>query len=75
MNTAAAHCYTTICVCVYVLNSAMKFVPLIRAAGCVTAQCFQRPTADRSSDPLLSASLTCQLISLGQLVWSVELLG
>lgn len=44
-NTVGAHCYTTL-VCVCALNSGMKFVPLIRAEGCATAQSFQCPAAD-----------------------------
>lgn len=44
-NTVGAHCYTTL-VCVCALNGGMKFVPLIRAGGCATAQSFQCPAAD-----------------------------
>lgn len=32
--------------CVCTLNGGMKFVPLIRAEGCVTAQSFQRLATD-----------------------------
>lgn len=81
----AAVTQPSVCVCVCLLNGGIKFVPLIRAAGCVTAECFQRPAADSSarlrprSSLLLAAvtwaDLTCQLVGLGQLVRSVEDLG
>lgn len=44
-NTIGARCYTTL-VCVCTLNGGMKFVPLIRAEGCATAQSLQCPAAD-----------------------------
>lgn len=49
-NTVGVRCYKTICVRVCLLNGGMKFVPLIRAAGCVTAQSLQCPATDCDSD-------------------------